>query len=664
MGSPIIFGGNNVASNLQNAMRMATGKLITDNGQFNLIPYAQFENGLTTGWSLGTASLTSNWLTGAPTFGSGASGNLTLGVNSATPILGTYSLSLASSAATTAGNFVASDQFSIPFQMQGKVVAFKFSYNASASPTNGNFSGTSSNSFGVAFWDATNSVWIQPAGVFNLIQNSGVGISTGTFQPPTTCLAGRFVIYNANASAGAITMLYDDFYVGLQATSQGPAMDDWVAYTPTFTGLGTVSGTEFYSRRVGANLEVRGYVVCGTTTATEMRVSLGYGGVNSNVTTAALTNRSIAGHVVSNTTGAQAIEVLMEGGVSYMTFGVANASNSGYTKMNGNTFFANAGVLTLFASFPIAGWSSNTVQSADTSTRVIEAQYTSTTTSNITTTTQFMDFATLITDNSAAVLGAGNGLNATYTNTWRFVAPSAGFYNIKYAIAATSASSAQGLLLNSIINLDGAAGTGGTYTGVQQGTGAYLVTAICPGHILWCNAGQAISVAVSTNTTPTNWPLVAGNRTSISINLISGPAVVQATDSVNCRYYASATSLSGSLATINWTTKDYDSNNAMASGVYTVPVTGKYHVAAALALSGTFILNNTTIIEIQKNGVAVSNLTRYIAAAVTNDGVDIEDTISCIAGDTIRIQVSNSGTSPAIVSSNTRNFISIFRAGN
>jgi hypothetical protein len=156
------------------------------------------------------------------------------------------------------------------------------------------------------------------------------------------------------------------------------------------------------------------------------------------------------------------------------------------------------------------------------------------------------------------------------------------------------------------------------------------------------------------------------DATSMTLNIerLSGPSVAAATDSVNARYFASATAISGSLATIVWTTKDFDTHNAMASGLYTVPVSGKYHVSAALALAGTFILNNTTVIEIQKNSVAVSNLTRYIAAAITNDGIDIEDTISCVAGDVIRIQVSNAGTTPTIVSSNTRNFISLFRVGN
>ncbi len=128
----------------------------------------------------------------------------------------------------------------------------------------------------------------------------------------------------------------------------------------------------------------------------------------------------------------------------------------------------------------------------------------------------------------------------------------------------------------------------------------------------------------------------------------------------NARYHASSTSLSGSLATIVWTTSDWDSNSAMSSGVYTCPAIGKYQVNAGLALSGTFALNNATSMELQVNSTAVSTRTRYAAAAITNEEIDIADIVNCAATtDTIRIQVSSAATGPGIVSSNVKNWISI-----
>ena len=150
----------------------------------------------------------------------------------------------------------------------------------------------------------------------------------------------------------------------------------------------------------------------------------------------------------------------------------------------------------------------------------------------------------------------------------------------------------------------------------------------------------------------------------LEIFRLSGPSAIAATESVNARYYASATSISGSLATVVWTTKDYDTHSGMSSGVYTCPISGKFAVSMAIANSGTFALNNLLTIEIQKNSTVVSREKVYAGGVVTQINGALTDIINCVAGDTLRIQISNSGTTPAIVSSNFENFITINRVGN
>lgn len=147
---------------------------------------------------------------------------------------------------------------------------------------------------------------------------------------------------------------------------------------------------------------------------------------------------------------------------------------------------------------------------------------------------------------------------------------------------------------------------------------------------------------------------------------ISGWAsnTVAAVQSINARAHNSATSISGTLATIVWTTEDYDTNSALASGVFTCPSSGKYQVDAALVVSGTFILNNTSIMQLQVNGVAVADTTHYIAAALTNESIQLSTAIQLSASDTVRIQYSTQGTAPAIVSSDTKNYFSISKIGN
>ena len=64
------------------------------NGSNNYISFNNFENNATTGWSLGTTgTITSGLPTGTPTFGSGASGNLSISVVSSGQLSGSHPLS-------------------------------------------------------------------------------------------------------------------------------------------------------------------------------------------------------------------------------------------------------------------------------------------------------------------------------------------------------------------------------------------------------------------------------------------------------------------------------------------------------------------------------------------------------------------------------------------
>lgn len=128
---------------------------------------------------------------------------------------------------------------------------------------------------------------------------------------------------------------------------------------------------------------------------------------------------------------------------------------------------------------------------------------------------------------------------------------------------------------------------------------------------------------------------------------------------INARYFSSTTTITSSLATITYATKDYDSNNAYSAGTFTIPVAGKYQVNANIALAATYAAGNAAIIAILKNGSIVSQYQRN--ASVTEGSVPlmISDIINCAASDTITIQASSVGTSPSVVSSNSRNYFSI-----
>ena len=134
---------------------------------------------------------------------------------------------------------------------------------------------------------------------------------------------------------------------------------------------------------------------------------------------------------------------------------------------------------------------------------------------------------------------------------------------------------------------------------------------------------------------------------------------------VSLRYYSSTSSLSGTLATVVYATQDYDTNSLYTSGSLQIPAgkAGKYQINAALLVSGIIALNNTLILEIQKNSTVISRTTEYAGGAETAMKAVVSDIINLAVGDTIRIQASSSMTSPVIVSSNFDNYFSLCRVG-
>ena len=131
------------------------------------------------------------------------------------------------------------------------------------------------------------------------------------------------------------------------------------AWTPTFTGFGTVSNVNARSWRIGAELFFEITFTSGVSTATEARVSLGFNGTDGNVTTAS--NYPTLQHVgdgVSNTATYGTV-LLAEASKTYLCFGIqdgAGGARAGLSKRNGDALFANGWVNTLRGSVRIQGW--------------------------------------------------------------------------------------------------------------------------------------------------------------------------------------------------------------------------------------------------------------------------------------------------------------------
>jgi hypothetical protein len=231
---------------------LTTYKGNTGNGDFEL--------NATTGWSLFNTTLTSLIPTGSISAGAASVG--TFNTVSSGQLGGSYSLQTASAAAWSAGQGFISDAFTIDTEDQAKPMQITGYFKVVSGASNGNFSGTSSNTFAVYVYDVTNSAWIQPAGVYSMTQNSGVGYINATFQTSASGTQYRVAIVAVNASAGAMTLYWDDFIVGPQMRPLGPAMTDWQSFAFTLQGstsnptLGTTAVKTAFWRRVGDSMEV------------------------------------------------------------------------------------------------------------------------------------------------------------------------------------------------------------------------------------------------------------------------------------------------------------------------------------------------------------------------------------------------------------------------
>ena len=613
----------------------------------NYIQYADFENGATTGWTLGNVTLTNALPSGVPTFGSGASGNLSLSAVSSGQLAGSFSLGYVSSAATTAGNFVASSALTIDIEDQAKVLGFKFYYSV---PTNGtaNFSGTSSNSYGIAIYDVTNSAWIIPAGVFNLVQSTGVGFATGTFQTPSNMTSFRFVVYNANATVGATTLYFDDFFCGPQITPLAPAMSDWqndLTFTPNT--FGTVTNQSIWYRRVGDSMQVRGSFNCGTPGAGSAGITLPLS-INP-AKFPSTVNGSYIGFVAINqastsrnmfSTGDAGI-VFYDGSTTNQVFISFNDGGNTFVKQNGSAISASGNNVTFDFTIPIAGWSSNSVSSADTDTRVVAA-YVTAPSGTPSSSYQTLLFGTTNFDTSGSY-APGTGI---------YTVPVAGKYRVFVQLDYNGSVTA-GANAYVTIQKNGVDYTQGTQS--AGGNDEITPSASC---IIDCKPGDTIlakSKFLGTITSPT-WNSA---NSSMSIDRLSGPAVITATETVAAKYNSCGTTFTGATATVAvWTVKEFDTHNAYSGGTYTCPVSGFYEVSAFLLASSTTGVSAGDVIRmgLKKNGSSISSMGAVVTQVSTPSlphtsfGTTM---VQCNAGDTLQVEVSN-GDSTFSTDNNSR----------
>ena len=125
----------------------------------------------------------------------------------------------------------------------------------------------------------------------------------------------------------------------------------WVAFTPTFTGFGTVANVSAYHKRQGEDMLVRVNWDCGTSTGTEARISL----AGSYVSKSAIDTLEVAGYAQRSAASTVQYAPLIEPSVAYITMS-RQGSAAGVTKADGDDICASGNTMSFTARIPIEGW--------------------------------------------------------------------------------------------------------------------------------------------------------------------------------------------------------------------------------------------------------------------------------------------------------------------
>jgi len=561
-----------------------------------------------------------------PVTGNGTgSPRVVLSRSTTSPLRGDAQFLLTKDAANRQGTG-ASYNFTIDEADVSQVVRISFDYEAVSGTFNYN-AGTPSEPSDIAVYvyDVTNAVLIYPSQSFL----NGSGKLVSEFQTNAGSTSYRLILHCATTNAAAWEWAFDNVQVGPRDIAKGPIVTDWISYTPTFTGFGTVSVQNSRYRRIGDSIEVESTFTAGTPTAVTAKVSLPNGlSVKTGLPTLSTSGIWLRGETAT-AHGGSTIKASGDTGIFFgspQTFG--NGSVNSIGKELGNNLIGTGAIISLKTFLPIEGWSSNIKQSTDFGNRVIAGNFYRNAVQSIpnaTDTPVILDSTTLNT--------GGLSLN---TGTGVVTIQESGLYNL---IGQTR-----------VYNLDD------------------LDRNICTIRVNGAPVAEFISYSANANDAPTAitstiYQLMAGDevllevyqdngasknlanssvRTFLAINKIQSPQTLMGGEVVAARYETnSGQSIpNATFTTIVYEDLRFDTHSAYntSTGIYTASESGIYNIYATCRFASTpsgagfRIFKNNSTVEFQV----------VTGSPTVNEVAAVAGLIKLDAGDNIRVQVSQS----------------------
>lgn len=571
---------------------------------------ADFETNSVTPWSVCSVTFSSGAPSGAPTLIPTPSGTqMSIATTATTPLSGTYSMLLTKPASNTQYQGFCSAPLTIDREDTAKVLYGSFYYEVTSGATNVDFSGSSTQSLEIWIYNTVSGQWTQPAGYRGMNQSSGVGRVVFSFQTDGTYAnnAYRIAVITQQTSTSSYVVEFDDFQVGPQAIVLGSAMTDWQNFTPTYAGGGSATYNTRYSswRRNGDTMEIKlGVLITASGSGasnwtiaipnglsidtSKLNSTTGYVDIGSGDRYSASTTSHYSTFVrMLYTTPTTMLIVQNHAGSDINFTGASLALNDQH--------FINV-------SLPIQGWGSFSQMSSDTDTRVVAASY------------RFPSQSVTGSTDIAGIWNKDFDTHAAFTNsTGRYSAPVNGVYRVSFIATKATATNSVFLYKN-----------GSSYTGLFSFA---IAGGIISGSTsVFLNAGEYISFQ-------TNGTITIDGQ--FSVERISGPSVITATETVAAAYWPTANNSTTAANPFNFDGKEYDTHNAVTTGAgwkFTAPVSGKYSVKAFLNPFST--PPSSPYFSIYKNGSFYSSI-GWMTATTANCATG---TIALNAGDYIDLR--------------------------
>lgn len=591
------------------------------------------------------------------------------------PLKDTRSLRMVNSGSTSARGEGISYDFSIDAADQAQVINVSFDYSlVSGTFLPGSLIGSIAESdIEVFVYDKTNGVILQPSS-YILTCGASINIFCNNpsiqFQSASNSTNYRLLFHVATSSTSAWTMAIDNIVASRMIKQFGSPVTNVgsLSWTPTGTWTTNTSYTGAW-RRNGDRMEgwFKLLLSGAPNAATNLTVNMPSGYTMDTTKMNAATNNSDAlgfGHTVSGGSTYPVIATFESSTVFRVrATGPGTGASLNFISPTGPATYANGDVVVVSFSVPIVGWGSNLQTSDVSGGRVVAARYTTTLASgtfsnNVQTP---LNFNTMVYDTHGAVTTGGN--STSVQGGWKFTVPEAGFYTVTGSFHVDNLGSNAGLIWLLLKN--------GTVVAQKFTKNSTNVTDIGVEGVAtqYCNAGDTLALNILVGGGTVN--LDTSNAINwIEINKVQGPSTIGAAESVNATYTTSAaqTFTSSTFTTMVWGTKLFDSHNAMntSSGLYTVPLSGKYRVHARATWNSAGAVSQRQMFLVQSGSASVQfNGVWGYNVAGQGSFAEIDAMFNCLAGDTLIVQgYQASGGNLNLDGNGGDNFVNIQRIGN